>query len=175
MAGGEFDGVVEAVGNMWSAGELQHGKIMTDSDSEFFGHERCTWGDDSCTENVARMVGEDFDKTVIDTVDFTSGDVFEIDNGFAATAFHFGEVDFIIANDGNFWKSINGADEASVAGVTFGTASKIRNENRGLIFGALGGRFATNTVANGVNIASGSLEHAIDFDTGFGVFDAGVL
>ena len=50
--------------------------MVTDGNGEFFGHESGAGSDDGSAENVAGMVGEDFDEAIINTVNLAGRDVF---------------------------------------------------------------------------------------------------
>ena len=57
----------------------------------------------------------------------------------------------------------------------FSFVDEIRCEDKAFLLGAIGRRFATDTIADGVNMLGGSFKMFIDGDTGGFVFDFGVF
>ena len=86
LAGGEFDGLVVAVDEVWGAGELNDRVMMASGDRDFLSEETGVRCDNGSANDIVVFVGEEFDEAVFEVVDLAGGDFGERDDGFAIFA-----------------------------------------------------------------------------------------
>ena len=85
------------------------------------------------------------------------------------------KVVFAKANSDDSGAGVGNAGEAGIVGGIFGFVDNVSSEEVAFVICAFGGRVATNTITDGVDVFSGSLEGFVYFDAGGGVFDFGVF
>ena len=83
--GGEFDSFAEGVADVGSAGELQGGKVMADSDRQLANHQTSIRGNNSSTDDVVVLICKKFNKPMFNAVDFAGGNLIKFNESFFVT------------------------------------------------------------------------------------------
>ena len=149
--------------------------MVADGEGDFLSEEAGVGGNNGSTDDGFVAIGEEFDKTVAVMIDFARGDIIEIDEGFFVFAIAADEVFFIVANGGDLRVSISETDDTAIIDDVFGAFDEIGSKGDALLIGMLGGRFATNAIADGVDMLDGGFEKLVDSDAGVLIFDFGVF
>lgn len=173
LFGGEFDEVTVGILKVGGAGELADGEIVAKSESDLGDNEFGTRRDDDGAEEMPSAFGEDFDETIIKAMDGASGNVAERDEGAGVFAAFFDEVRLGVADAGDFGISVNTVSETVGVEGDMSFVDEICGETEGFGDGAVGRRFTSQTIADGVDVFGASFEIFVTFDTFVTIFDAG--
>ena len=134
------------------------------------------WSEDGGTENEATLlVSNELDKATGQVINFTSSGVRKIDDGLLASPVATRKVIFIQSNGSDRDRGISEANHALEIreGFVF-LLNEVSGKGKTLLIGVVGRRLAADTIANGIDMLSGSLKISIDANAGIFKFDANI-
>ena len=167
--------MVIIVDGMGGAGQLYDSEVVADGEGDFGSHELGVRGDNTGPKDVIGAVGEEFDKTVVEIVDFADMGFASANEGFLVFAVTAKEIVFAETNDGNLRESVDSANGAFIIDRIFNFVDQIACKGETGLFGAIGGRFVVGAIAYSIDVFGRSFKIFVGGDAAVFVFDFDVF